>query len=151
MCPPPCSCATEMKRMPASGNRSSASMYAEPTMPNTSVTPCATSVSTKASEGVIVWRPVTTARAPALAARFLLSVMVFISAPGIQVRFRRSRSIAKERLVQYRVGFDVGKPERIGDRPARDLAERDVQAVLQMRVVHQGLFPALVGEREDEG
>ena len=25
MCPPPCSCATEMKRMPASGNRSSAS------------------------------------------------------------------------------------------------------------------------------
>ena len=31
-------------------------------MPNTSVTPCATSVSTNASEGVIFWRPVTTVR-----------------------------------------------------------------------------------------
>ena len=34
-------------------------MYAEPTMPNTSVTPRDTSVSTNASDGVIFWRPVT--------------------------------------------------------------------------------------------
>ena len=34
-------------------------MYAEPTMPNTFFTPCATSVSTNASDGVIFWRPVT--------------------------------------------------------------------------------------------
>ncbi len=59
MWPPPCSCATEMKRMPASGNRSSASMYAEPTMPKTSLTPWATSVSTNASDGVIFCLPVT--------------------------------------------------------------------------------------------
>ena len=32
-------------------------MYAEPTMPNTSLTPCATSVSTNASDGVIFCRP----------------------------------------------------------------------------------------------
>ena len=37
-------------------------MYADPTMPNTSVTPLATSVSTKASEGVIFCFPVTTSR-----------------------------------------------------------------------------------------
>ena len=53
-CAAACSCATEMKRMPASGNRSRASMNADPTSPNTSVTPSATSVSTSASEGVIV-------------------------------------------------------------------------------------------------
>ena len=46
-------------------------MYAEPTMPNTSVTPCATSVSTNASDGVIFWRPVT--------AMFFCSVIVFIA------------------------------------------------------------------------
>ena len=34
-------------------------MYAEPTIPNTSVTPCATSVSTNASEGVIFCLPAT--------------------------------------------------------------------------------------------
>ncbi len=34
-------------------------MYAEPTMPKTSVTPRDTSVSTNASEGVIFCRPVT--------------------------------------------------------------------------------------------
>ena len=34
-------------------------MYAEPTMPNTSLTPCATSVSTNASDGVIFCLPVT--------------------------------------------------------------------------------------------
>src|SRR5688572_5679332 len=42
-----------MKRMPAAGKRSSASIYAEPTIPNTSVTPCATIVSTNASLGVM--------------------------------------------------------------------------------------------------
>ena len=36
-------------------------MYAEPTMPNTSFTPLATSVSTKASDGVIFCLPVTAA------------------------------------------------------------------------------------------
>src|SRR5207302_1659899 len=58
----PCSCTVGTKRMPAAGKRSSASMYAEPTMPNTSVTPCATSVSTNASEGVMRVRPETTMR-----------------------------------------------------------------------------------------
>ena len=42
-----------MKRIPASGKRSSASMKAEPTIPNTSVTPWDTRVSTKASLPVI--------------------------------------------------------------------------------------------------
>src|SRR5438046_5702608 len=74
MCPAPCSCATEMKRMPASGNRSSASMYAEPTIPKTSFTPCATSVSTNASDGVIFCLPAT--------GRFLVSVMVFMMGPA---------------------------------------------------------------------
>ena len=46
-------------------------MYAEPTMPKTLVTPCATSVSTNASDGVIFWRPRT--------ARFFDSVIVFMS------------------------------------------------------------------------
>ena len=35
--------------MPASGNKSNASMYAEPTIPNISLTPFALSVSTNAS------------------------------------------------------------------------------------------------------
>ncbi len=39
--------------MPAAGKMSSASMNAEPTMPNTTFTSRAASVSTKASEGVI--------------------------------------------------------------------------------------------------
>src|SRR5687768_17858214 len=64
MCTAPCSCATGMKRMPAAGKMSSASMYAEPTMPKMSVTPCATIVSTKASEGVIFTLPETTVRSP---------------------------------------------------------------------------------------
>src|ERR1700741_1288566 len=42
-----------MKRMPAAGNMSSASMNAEPTMPNTSRTRGAASVSTRASEGLM--------------------------------------------------------------------------------------------------
>jgi len=41
---------------------SMASMKAEPMMPNISVTPLATQVSTKASEGVIFWTPSTTVR-----------------------------------------------------------------------------------------
>ncbi len=48
-------------------------MYAEPTIPNTSFTPCATSVSTNASDGVIFCRPVT--------ARFFCSVIVFMRLP----------------------------------------------------------------------
>ena len=48
-------------------------MYAEPTIPKTSFTLCATSVSTNASEGVIFCLPVT--------ARFLVSVMVFMATP----------------------------------------------------------------------
>jgi hypothetical protein len=52
-----------MKRMPAAGKMSSASMYAEPTMPKTSVTPWATIVSTSASDGVIFTLPRTTSRA----------------------------------------------------------------------------------------
>ena len=49
-----CSCWTETNLIPASGNRSSASINAEPTIPNTSVTPCDTSVSTNASDAVIL-------------------------------------------------------------------------------------------------
>ena len=62
MWPAPCSCATEMKRIPAVWNKSNASMYAEPTMPKMSVTPCATIVSTNASEGVIRVLPLVTRR-----------------------------------------------------------------------------------------
>src|SRR6185369_12378654 len=121
MCPPPCSCATEMKRMPASGKRSSASMYADPTIPNTSFTPCATSVSTNASDGVIVWRPDT--------AIFFCSDIVFIASPHHACR------------------RDVRIPERLRDRLAGHLAERDIEAVLEMGVVGERLLPALVGER----
>ena len=64
-------------------------MYAEPTMPKTSFTPCATSVSTNASDGVIVWRPCT--------ARFLDSVIVFMraflgSVDAVDCRSERERT-----------------------------------------------------------
>ena len=49
----PCSCTTEMKRMPAGVKMSIASMNADPMMPKMFFTPWATMVSTKASEGVI--------------------------------------------------------------------------------------------------
>ncbi len=49
--------------MPAGAKMSIASMKAEPMMPNMSVTPLATRVSTKASDGVIFCTPVTAARA----------------------------------------------------------------------------------------
>ena len=48
--------------MPAGAKMSIASMKAEPMMPKMSVTPLATSVSTKASEGVIFCTPATTLR-----------------------------------------------------------------------------------------
>ena len=48
--------------MPAGAKMSIASMKAEPMMPKMSVTPLATIVSTKASEGVIFCTPVTTVR-----------------------------------------------------------------------------------------
>src|SRR3712207_3012249 len=44
--------------MPAAGKRSCASMYAEPTMPNVSFTPWATSVSQNASLALILILPV---------------------------------------------------------------------------------------------
>src|SRR5438105_6552689 len=121
-------------------------------MPNTSVTPCATSVSTKASDGVMVLRPVTTARAPPLAARFLLSVMVFMSAPGngyslVQVF---SDTAVLGGLMHHRVGLEVLVAQRVGDRLAGDLAIGDVQSILQMHVIGERLFPALVGKRENE-
>jgi hypothetical protein len=75
MCAAFCSCATLTSRMPAPGKRSRASMYAEPTMPNTSFTLCATRVSTKASDGVMRTFP------PAglvVAVRFFASVMMFM-------------------------------------------------------------------------
>src|SRR6185312_8428550 len=85
----PCSCATGMKRIPAAGKMSSASMYAEPTMPKMSVTPCATIVSTRASEGVIFTFPRTTSRLPwvmsfmadLLAAECLVSIAGTLSHP----------------------------------------------------------------------
>ncbi len=54
--------------MPAGAKMSIASMKAEPMMPKMSVTPLATSVSTKASDGVIFCTPST-----ALAGRWLAS------------------------------------------------------------------------------
>jgi hypothetical protein len=48
--------------MPAGAKMSIASMKAEPMMPKMSVTPLATMVSTKASEGVIFCTPVTASR-----------------------------------------------------------------------------------------
>src|SRR6266700_3335403 len=113
-----------MKRMPARGKRSSASMYAEPTMPNTSVTPCATSVSTNASAGVIFWRPDT--------AMFFCSVIVFIASPDHTLR------------------RDIRIIERRGHRLTRHLAEGDVEAVLEMHVVGERLLPALVRDRQHE-
>src|SRR4051812_27203361 len=74
MCAAFCSCATETNRIPASGKRSCASMYADPTMPNVSLTPCASSVSMKASLGVIL----TLAPATAVLGMFLLSTMMFM-------------------------------------------------------------------------
>ena len=47
-------------------------MYAEPTMPNTSVTPCETSVSTKASDGVIRVEPRVTLRSTLILAGFVV-------------------------------------------------------------------------------
>jgi hypothetical protein len=69
-------------------------MYAEPTIPNTSLTPCATSVSTNASEGVIFCLPVT--------ARFLVSVMMFISIPR-----KDSLQIALSARVAVRAGASM--------------------------------------------
>src|SRR2546427_7613726 len=144
MWPAPCSCATEMKRMPARGKRSSASMYAEPTMPNTSVTPRATSVSTKASDGVIFCLPATTVRPD----RFWVSVMVFIGISYNDIDNGRSlMQTLGERLRR----LDIRVAERVGDRLAGDFAERDVETVPQVRVVCQRLLPALVGEHKHEG
>ena len=49
----PCSCTTGTSSMPAGAKMSMASMNALPIMPNVVVTPLATIVSTKASEGVM--------------------------------------------------------------------------------------------------
>src|SRR5664279_84379 len=68
MCAAPCSCTTGTRRMPAGAKMSIASMKAEPMMPKMSVTPLATMVSTKASEGVIFCMPVTARRASGAAA-----------------------------------------------------------------------------------
>ena len=65
-CAAACSCATGMNRIPASGKRSSASMKADPTSPNTSRTPSATSVSTRASEAVIFCFAIPSLRVQAL-------------------------------------------------------------------------------------
>ena len=52
--------------MPAGAKMSIASMKAEPMMPNIVSTPCATSVSTKASDGVIFCTPLMAVRASGL-------------------------------------------------------------------------------------
>src|SRR6185437_806353 len=63
--------------MPAAGKMSSASMHAEPTMPNTSLTPFATSVSTNASEGVIsVGLPVVAGTAGAVSLRTIVAIVI---------------------------------------------------------------------------
>ena len=89
----PCSCTTGMSRMPAGAKMSIASMKAEPMMPKMSVTLLATSVSTKASEGVIFCMPATTGRAAAGAADLVaaaafrlgegfLAAVVFLAVAG---------------------------------------------------------------------
>src|ERR1700751_5947387 len=122
MCPAPCSCATEMKRMPASGKRSSASMYAEPTIPKTSFTPCATSVSTNASDDVIRCLPTTAIRAA--------SVMVFIC--------------DSPETLHHQLGRGVLVAERLGDWLAGDASGGDVESVLQVRIRGERVFPAPV-------
>src|SRR5690348_11359463 len=119
MWPPPCSCATEMKRMPAAGKRSSASMYAEPTMPKT------------------FWPPWT--------ARFLDSVIVFIVCASVELNLifwgrlragRRASFAANVRPASdvaesghERRGIRPRVALRLGHRRARHLAERDVQSL----------------------
>src|SRR5437016_4797871 len=141
-----------MKRMPASGKRSSASIYAEPTMPNTSFTPCATSVSTNASDGVIFCLPTT--------ASVLASVMVFMAIPRVGQRSpalwpcppERARATtrpgvgpgATRYLLHHRFRCDVLVAERLGNRSARHLTEGDVEPVLEMRIGGQRLLPPLV-------
>src|SRR5215470_5823812 len=143
MCPAPCSCATEMKRMPASGNRSSASMYAEPTIPNTSFTPCATSVSTKASDGVIFCLPVT--------ARRLASVIVFMEISARMLSCGVVPGLRFARLgLHHGFGRNVFVTQSLGNRLAGDFARGDVEAVLEMRVVGQRLLPAFARQREHE-
>src|SRR6218665_1085426 len=56
---PPCSCTTGIRRMPAGAKISIASMKAEPMMPKMSVTPLATKVCTRGSEGGIFGTPAT--------------------------------------------------------------------------------------------
>ena len=58
--------------MPAGAKMSIASMKAEPMMPKMSVTPLATMVSTKASEGVIFCTPLTASRVGAAACFWLM-------------------------------------------------------------------------------
>ena len=53
MCAAPCSCTTGINSIPAGAKMSMASMKAEPIIPKIFLTPWATSVSTKASLGVI--------------------------------------------------------------------------------------------------
>src|SRR5450759_2707366 len=53
--------------------------------------------------------------------------------------------------MQHRFGLDVLVAERVGNRFAGDLAGRDVQAILEMRIVSKRFLPALVGEREHKG
>src|SRR4051794_24753033 len=113
--------------MPATGNRSSASMYADPTMPNTSFTPCASSVSTNASEGVI--------RSLPARARFEVSVIVFMRGILQRIGFSCGRGAALRhggRSVYIR-RLDERVAERLRDRTTGHLAERDVQTVAQVR------------------
>src|SRR6185295_19225812 len=63
----PCSWTTGTSLMPAGAKMSMASMKADPMMPNMSVTPLATNVSTNASDGVIRCTPCTGVRAAPVA------------------------------------------------------------------------------------
>src|SRR5437667_3846208 len=137
MCPAPCSCATEMKRIPASGKRSSASMYAEPTIPKTSVTPCATSVSTSASDGVIFSWPLTTLRI-ALTPWSRMVFMLFLC------QVKRARSLQNGARIRIAI------TERIGHRTACHLAEGDVEPIAQVRIVSERASVTLVRQCQHE-
>src|SRR5450755_882898 len=153
MWPAPCSCTTGTRRMPAGAKMSIASMKAEPMMPKMSVTPLATMVSTKASEGVIFCMPVTAGRSAGLpssgraSARAASPASFFAlrSAVGVDGLMGHSwgsaeaaagRPLASPReCVDYRLGASVGSTVRSRNRDAMYEIPERVYHALTMKIV----------------
>ncbi|MCZ7559512.1 MAG: hypothetical protein M5U30_05165 [Burkholderiaceae bacterium] len=93
--------------MPAGAKMSIASMNAEPMMPNMSVTPLATIVSTNASEGVIFWTPFTTERA------FPGACLLIVSSPGAMERL--GEGLRRYRIPVRNVRFNDPIGETVSD------------------------------------